>query len=72
MNSEYGPKIQLIVASMVANNFPDSKVALIGGHADRVEIIFDEEPLIYFDDEGTQSLFENEKKYWKKYEGPNF
>ena len=72
MNSDYGPKIQLVVASIVGSNFPDSKVALSGGHADRVEIIFDEESLIYFDDEGTHALFENEKKSWTKYEGSSF
>jgi len=72
MNSDYGPKIQLIIASIVGFNFPDSKIALSGGHADRVELIFEEETLIYFDDEGTQALFENQKKSWAKYEGSSF
>ena len=72
MNSDYGPKIQLVIASIVGSNFPDSKVALSGGYADRVELIFDEETLIYFDDEGTQALFENKKKSWLNYEGFSF
>jgi len=72
MNSDFGPKIQLVIASIVGSNFPDSKVALSGGYADRVELIFDEETLIYFDDEGTQALFENKKKSWVNYEGLSF
>jgi hypothetical protein len=72
MNSDSGPKIQLVIASIVGSNFPDSKVALSGGHADRVELIFEEETLIYFDDEGTHALFENEKQSWLKYEGFSF
>lgn len=72
MNTDFGPKIQLVIASIVGSNFPDSKVALSGGHADRVELIFEEESLIYLDDEGTHALFENEKKSWANYEGTSF
>ena len=68
MNSDYGPKIQLVIASIVASNFPDSRVALSGGYADRVELIFEDETVIYFDDEGSQASFEKEKKSWIKYE----
>jgi hypothetical protein len=72
MNSDYGPKIQLVIASIVASNFPDSKVALSGGYADRVELVFEDETVIYFDDEGTHASFEKEKKSWLKYERASF
>jgi hypothetical protein len=67
-----GPKVQLIVASIVANSFPESRLGLGGGFQDLVELIFEDETVIDFDDEGFLAIYEDNKRYWSEYSQSSF